>query len=102
MHSMAIDRRHFLAGAGAVLLAGATRPAFAAGQPRYLSAAATLDGRQVAVALAETGEALYDLDLADRGHGLALRPGVGEAVCFGRRPGRDTLEVGHPRPDFEG
>lgn len=87
MHSMAIDRRHFLAGAGAVLLAGATRPAFAAGQPRYLSAAATLDGRQVAVALAETGEALYDLDLADRGHGLALRPGVGEAVCFGRRPG---------------
>ncbi len=87
MHSMAIDRRLFLAGAGAALLAGATRPAFAAQQPRYLSAAATLDGRQVAVALAETGAPLYDLDLADRGHGLALRPGANEAVCFGRRPG---------------
>ena len=88
---MAIDRRFFLAGAGAALLAGTTRPAFAAARPRYLSAAATLDGRQVAVALADDGAALYDLDLSDRGHGLALRPGSPEAVCFGRRPGAFAL-----------
>lgn len=87
MRSMAIDRRAFLAGAGALALVGAPGPAMAAALPRYLSAAATLNGRQVVVALSESGAALYDLDLADRGHGLALRPGSSEAVCFGRRPG---------------
>lgn len=87
MRSMAIDRRTFLAGTGALAFAGAMRPALAAAQPRYLSAAATLTGRQVVVALSEAGAALYDFDLADRGHGLALRPGAREAVCFGRRPG---------------
>lgn len=82
---MAIDRRLFLGGLAASWLAGGA--ARAAASPRYMSAAATLDGRQVAVALSAEGEALYDLDLADRGHGLALRPGSSEAICFGRRPG---------------
>ena len=88
---MAIDRRLFLSGASAALLAGALRPARAAAMPRYLSAAATLNGRQVLVALSESGEALYDLDLADRGHGLAMRPGGREGVCFSRRPGTFAL-----------
>lgn len=87
MHLMAIDRRTFLGGAGAVLLAGALRPAIAAPVARYLSAAATLNGREVVVALSEMGATLYDLDLADRGHGLAVRPGAMEAICFARRPG---------------
>jgi hypothetical protein len=91
MRSMATDRRTFLIGAGAFALAWGARPAGADSGaeelPRYISAAATLNGRQVMVALSEDGEALYDLDLADRGHGLARRPGTTEAMCFGRRPG---------------
>lgn len=86
MRSTAIDRRLFLSGAGAALLAGAV-PARAAAMPRYLSAAATLTGRYALIALSDTGEALYDFDLAHRGHGVAARPGTGEGVCFGRRPG---------------
>lgn len=89
---MAIDRRLFLAGSGAALLAGALRPARASsrnasGVPRYISAAATLNGRQALVGLSDAGEVLYDLDLLDRGHGLAARPDAADAVCFGRRPG---------------
>ena len=88
---MATDRRHFLTGAAAALLLGRLRPAAAAPPPRYLSAAATLNGRQVLVALSDAGDALYDLDLADRGHGLAQRPGAAEAICFARRPGAFAL-----------
>jgi hypothetical protein len=91
MRLMAIDRRLFLAGSGAALLAGALRPARADSLPRYISAAATLNGRQALVALSDEGEVLYDLDLLDRGHGLAARPGAPEAVCFGRRPGTFAL-----------
>src|SRR5262245_48284148 len=91
MRSMAIDRRLFLAGSGAALLAGALRPARANAAPRYISAAATLNGRQALVALSDAGEVLYDLDLLDRGHGLAARPGASDAVCFGRRPGTFAL-----------
>jgi hypothetical protein len=91
MRSMAIDRRLFLTGAGAALLAGAWRPARASDGPRYISAAATLNGRQALVALSDAGDVLYDLDLLDRGHGLAARPGASDAVCFGRRPGTFAL-----------
>jgi hypothetical protein len=91
MRSMAIDRRSFLAGSGAALLASGLRPARADAGPRYISAAATLTGRQAMVALSDGGEILYDLDLLDRGHGLAARPGGSEAVCFGRRPGTFAL-----------
>jgi uncharacterized protein len=91
MRSMAIDRRFFLTAAGATLLPGAWRPARASDTPRYISAAATLTGRQAMVALSDAGDVLYDLDLLDRGHGLAARPGAPEAVCFGRRPGTFAL-----------
>lgn len=91
MRSTAIDRRLFLSAAGAALLAGAGRPARASDGPRYISAAATLTGRQALVALSDAGEVLYDLDLLDRGHGLAARPGASDAVCFGRRPGTFAL-----------
>ncbi len=43
------------------------------------------------VAVDEDGEIDFDLDLDDRGHGLAVRPGSSEAICFGRRPGRFAL-----------
>ena len=86
--SMMLSRRALLATGAAALLA--PRPAAAADR-RYLSAAATLTNRYAVVAVDEAGEITFDLDLAARGHGLAVRPGGAEAVCFGRRPGAYAL-----------
>ena len=76
--------------AGAAALV-ARQPACAGSVARYLSAAATLTGRYAVVALSEDGEVAFDLDLADRGHGLAVRPNTSEAICFARRPGAFAL-----------
>jgi uncharacterized protein len=87
--SVMLNRRTFLAAGTAALFAGKRTRADSGG--RYLSAAATFMGRYAVVAVAEDGEIVFDLDLAERGHGLAVRPGSSEAICFGRRPGRFAL-----------
>ncbi len=87
---MMLTRRTMLASGGALLLA--RRQAWAGGE-HYLSAAATLMGQYALVAIDGAGEIQFDLDLADRGHGLAVRPGSSEAICFGRRPGSFALVV---------
>src|SRR6185436_14888157 len=87
--SMRITRRTLLAAGTAALFAGKSAHADAGG--RYLSAAASFAGRYAVVAVDEDGEITFDLDLDDRGHGLAVRPGSSEAICFGRRPGRFAL-----------
>lgn len=43
--------------------------------------------RGFAGAFDDAGNRIFDLDLPDRGHGLALRPGAAQAVVLGRRPG---------------
>lgn len=90
--SMSLSRRALLAsGAAALLVRGAAR---ASDGGRYLSAAATLtNNRYAVVAVDEDGQIDFDLDLADRGHGLAVRPGSSEAICFARRPGRFALVI---------
>jgi hypothetical protein len=86
-----LTRRAVLAvGAAALLI---RRPACAAERARYLSAAATLNGRYAVVAVDGDGAIDFDLDLADRGHGLAVRPGTSEAICFARRPGKFALVI---------
>ena len=88
---MRLNRRALLAsGAAALLVRGAAR---ASDGGRYLSAAATLTNRYAVVAVDEDGQIDFDLDLADRGHGLAVRPGSSEAICFARRPGRFALVI---------
>ncbi|HJT11185.1 MAG TPA: DUF1513 domain-containing protein [Dongiaceae bacterium] len=87
--SIVVERRTFLAAGAAALFAGKRARADSGG--RYLSAAATFMGRHAVVAVDEDGEIAFDLDLADRGHGLAVRPGSSEAICFARRPGRFAL-----------
>ncbi|WP_162916676.1 DUF1513 domain-containing protein [Dongia deserti] len=87
---MKLSRRALLASGAAALLV--SRPAWAS-NVRYLSSAATLTGRYAVVAVGEDGKIQFDLDLAARGHGLALRPGSNEAVCFGRRPGSFALVI---------
>jgi uncharacterized protein len=89
--SLALSRRALLAsGAAALLVRGAAR---AGESGRYLSAAATLTNRYAVVAVDADGQIDFDLDLADRGHGLAVRPGSSEAICFARRPGRFALVI---------
>jgi uncharacterized protein len=85
-----LTRRTLLASSAALLLA---RGRAWAGGERYLSAAATLMGRYALVAVDGDGEIQFDLDLADRGHGLAVRAGSNEAICFGRRPGSFALVI---------
>ena len=87
--SMRLSRRALLAGGAAALLVRGAARAGAGG--RYLSAAATLANRYAVVAVDEDGQIDFDLDLADRGHGLAVRPGSSEAICFARRSGRFAL-----------
>jgi hypothetical protein len=88
---MMLDRRTLLAASAAVLLA--RKAALAAESKRYLSAAATLNGRYAVVAVGEDGEIAFDLDLTARGHGLAVRTNTNQALCFARRAGKFALMV---------
>ena len=88
---MMLARRTLLVAGAAALFV--RKPALAAEGARYLSAAATLNGRYAVVAVGEDGDIAFDLDLAGRGHGLAVRPGGGEALCFARRAGRFAVVV---------
>jgi hypothetical protein len=88
---MMLNRRTLLAAGAAALFA--RRPASADEGGRYLSAAASLNGRFAVVAADGDGEIGFDLDLSARGHGLAVRPGTSEALCFARRPGRFALAI---------
>jgi hypothetical protein len=93
MRSMAtsVSRRTLLAAGAAALFAGKTARAHS--KARYLSAAASFIGRYAVIAVDESGEMGFDLDLVDRGHGLAVRSGSNETVCFARRPGRFALVI---------
>jgi hypothetical protein len=86
-----LTRRTLLAAGTAALFVG--KPARADDGGRYLSAAASFAGRYGVVAVDGDGQIAFDLDLADRGHGLAVRPGGSEALCFARRPGRFALVI---------
>ncbi len=84
---MAIDRRQFLIGSGAVIAAPAPGTASALQSSVYLSGARTGTGRHAAILFDADGEIQWRVELPDRGHGSAFRPGSPEAVIFARRPG---------------
>jgi hypothetical protein len=84
MRSMAIERRRLLALAAAALL---PLPARAA-DPWLVSAAAAGNDDFVLAAVETDGALRWQADLPARGHGMARRPGSGELVAMGRRPGR--------------
>jgi len=94
---MNITRRTLLAAGAAAVFAG--KPVRADAGGRYLSAAASFAGLYAVVAVGEDGEIAFDLDLADRGHGLAVRPGSSEAICFARRPGLLKSQSGRTSAD---
>ena len=93
---MLIDRRKLLIAAisGAGLLALPRRAAEAAGGDE-LFAAARKDDRGIysAALFSLDGGDVRAVELPERGHDIALRPGSGEWVAFARRPGRFGVGV---------
>lgn len=85
-------RRFFLAG----LLAASAAPNLnwaAAGDPAYIAAAKTPDGRFALFGLDPEGATLFQLPLPARGHAGAGHPTRAEAVAFARRPGHFALVI---------
>ncbi|MEO1159154.1 MAG: DUF1513 domain-containing protein, partial [Pseudomonadota bacterium] len=84
---MAIDRRQFLIGSGAVIAASVPGTASTLQPAVYLSSARTAAGRHSAILFDEDGQVQWQVELPDRGHGGAFRRGTTETVIFARRPG---------------
>ena len=81
------SRRAVLAGMASVVTLAAL-PARARDTGFYLGARwDETQKRSFAGAFDDAGNRIFDLDLPDRGHGLARRPGAAQAVVLGRRPG---------------
>jgi hypothetical protein len=94
---MMIDRRKFIAGAAssAGVFALAPDAAKASEANVELFAAARRDDRgtfSAALFSLENGDK-RSVELPERGHDIALRPGSGEWVAFARRPGRFGVAV---------
>ncbi len=87
MLKMAIDRRQFLIGSGAVIAAPVPGTASTLQPAVYLSSARTAAGRHSAILFDERGQVQWQVELPDRGHGGAFRRNTTEAVIFARRPG---------------
>jgi hypothetical protein len=88
MHSMAINRRHFLASLASTLLAFSARPARArATRTIWLSANAGAARQYALGAFDIDGQKVFELDLPGRGHGIAVAPDRRTCVALARRPG---------------
>lgn len=93
MRSTGIDRRAFLAAAAAFgLLPGTVR---AAGTSQGIWLAANVaPGRQYALgAFDAKGNKVFEVDLPERGHGIALSPDGRSAAAVARRPGTSVAVV---------
>lgn len=87
---MAIDRRRFLAGSAAAVLAARSRPAAAVAarfDETYFSGRADGAGRFEVVAFDGGGDILLDCALPARCHAIAARPDGAQCVAVARRPG---------------
>ncbi|MBP1851418.1 DUF1513 domain-containing protein [Rhizobium halophytocola] len=99
-----IDRRAFLAAAGAGFLSGLTsRSAFALTRADAVYATGYRDAdRRFGLALmSERGDFIDRIDLPDRMHGLCHSPATGRVVAFARRPGTFAMILdtrGHSEP----
>jgi hypothetical protein len=90
MRSTAIDRRRFLAGSAAVVLAARSHPAAAMAarfDETYFSGRADGAGHFEVVAFDGGGDILLDCTLQARCHGIAVRPDGAQCVAVSRRPG---------------
>lgn len=94
MHSTETNRRAFLAACAAFgLLPTTARAAKTAPRPIWL-AANVAPGRQYAVgAFDGDGDKVFEIDLPERGHGIALSPDGRTAVAVARRPGTSAAVI---------
>jgi uncharacterized protein len=93
---MAIDRRRFLLGSGAALLAAKGRPSFAVAarsEETYFSGRADGDGNHQVVAFDGGGDILLDCALPARCHAIAVRPDGAQCVAVARRPGAFAVVI---------
>jgi uncharacterized protein len=87
---MATDRRRFLLGSGAALLAAACRPSAAATPPSgemFFSGRGDGSDRFQVVAFDGGGAPRLDCALPARCHAIAVRPDGAQCVAVARRPG---------------
>jgi hypothetical protein len=96
MRSMAIDRRRFLVGLGAALLATPSRPSAAAAarsSEAYFSGRADGAGHYQTVAFDGDGDILLDHALPARCHAIAVHPAGTCCVAVARRPGTFAVVI---------
>ncbi|MCB1476320.1 MAG: DUF1513 domain-containing protein [Rhodobiaceae bacterium] len=89
-----LDRREFLAGAGAGFLSALGGPAAAAlddADMLFASACRFEEGDYGAVIFSERGEIIRQVRLPDRGHDVVFDRAGRRAVAFARRPGNFAL-----------
>lgn len=96
MTGLAIDRRVFLAGAGAGFLS--VSPLFAEtsnnmGDTLFVSAFRSPSGQYGVAILNELGDILFQEPLPSRGHGVASHKDLSETIIFARRPGNFALAL---------
>ncbi len=88
MHQMAIDRRTFVAAAGALAAAPVTSAlSHSAAAPLYAAARRTADGRFSAALFSPDGRDFHSVALPGRGHDVTVCPRTRRCVVFARRPG---------------
>jgi hypothetical protein len=93
---MATDRRRFLLGSGAALLAAKGRPSFAVEarfEETYFSGRADGAGHYQVVVFDGGGDILLDCTLPARCHAIAVRPDGAQCVAVARRPGAFAVVV---------
>jgi len=96
MRSMAIDRRKFLLGSGAALLATRSRPAAAVParfDETFFSARADGADHHHVVAFDGGGDILLNCALPARCHAIAVRPDGAQCVAVARRPGAFAVVI---------
>lgn len=87
---LALERRSFLTGAGALFMTGLTSKglmAASSGDMLLASACRFPSGAYGAILFNEAGQIVQRVDLPDRGHDVVFTPDGSQAVAFARRPG---------------
>ncbi len=92
---MVVSRRRLIAGGLSSSVAACLSPALSAlGKGRELFAVPWLDGETYGVSVVDgDGGAVFEVELPQRGHGMAIDPSERTMVVFARRPGNFAMAI---------